>query len=162
MNAPRKSHPEKDTAKAEAFKVLLADKLVEASSGAEGQVGLWTLDEHRHGLLPAIRRCWGLRGVRVHEPYATRYLSGYLHEALEVDGAHRVELLFSPAIDQDVQVAFLRQISEPDPAARHIIIQSQASFHLKAGDPRRPANVRLVPLPPTATNSIQSRSSAIW
>ena len=86
--------------------------------------------------------------MRVHAPYATRYQWGYLHEALEVDGANRVELLFTPAIDQDVHAAFLRQISETDSAARHIIIQDQAGFHLQAADPRRPANVRLVPLPP--------------
>lgn len=34
------------------------------------------------------------------------------------------------------------------PAARHIIIQDQTGFHLQAANPRRPANVRLVPLPP--------------
>ncbi len=95
-----------------------------------------------------IRRCWALRRVRVHVPYATRYQWGYLHEALEVDGENRIELLFTPAIDQDIHAAFLLQISRSDPAARHIIIQDQAGFHLKADDPRLPANVRLVPLPP--------------
>ena len=44
-----------------------------ASTGAENQrVRLWVLDEHRYVLLPVIRRCWALRGVRVHVPYATR------------------------------------------------------------------------------------------
>jgi len=62
-------------------------------------VRLWVLDEHRYGLLPVIRRCWGLKGVRVHVPYATRYKWGYLHEAMEVDGENRLELLFTPAID---------------------------------------------------------------
>jgi hypothetical protein len=42
--------------------------------------------------------------------YATRYLWGYLHEALEVDGQNKVELLFTPAIDQDIHATFLRQI----------------------------------------------------
>ena len=143
LKVPRKTHAKKDAAKAEAFKTSLAEKLAEASAGAEGPVRLWVLDEHRYGLLPVIRRCWGLRGVRVHVPYATRYLWGYLHEALEVDGANRVELLFTPAIDQDVHAAFLRQISQSDPAARHIIIQDQAGFHLQASDPRLPANVQI-------------------
>ncbi len=52
-----------------------------------------------------------------------------------------------PAIDQDIHATFLRQIAASEPAARHIIIQDQAGFHLRAGDPRLPANVRLVPLP---------------
>jgi hypothetical protein len=48
-------------------------------------VRLWVLDEHRYGLLPVIRRCWALKGVRVHLPYAIRYQWGYLHEALEAE-----------------------------------------------------------------------------
>lgn len=148
LKVPRKTHAKKDAAQAEAFKTTLAEKLAEASAGAEGPVRLWVLDEHRYGLLPVIRRCWGLRGVRVHAPYATRYQWGYLHEALEVDGRNKVELLFTPAIDQDIHAVFLRQIAESDPTARHVIIQDQAGFHLRATDSRLPANVRLVPLPP--------------
>ena len=62
LKVPRKAHAKKDAAKAEAFKASLAEKLAEASAGAEGPVRLWVLDEHRYGLLPVIRRCWGLRG----------------------------------------------------------------------------------------------------
>jgi transposase len=148
LKVPRKTHARKDAAEAEVFKATLAQRLAEASAGAEGPVRLWVLDEHRYGLLPVIRRCWGLRGVRVHVPYATRYQWGYLHEALEVDGAHKIELLFTPAIDQDIHALFLRQIGESDPTARHVIIQDQAGFHLRATDARLPANVRLLPLPP--------------
>lgn len=149
LKVPRKTHAKKDADQAEAFKAGLAGRLAAASAGAEGRpVRLWVLDEHRYGLLPVIRRCWALRGVRVHVPYATRYLWGYLHEALEVDGENKVELFFSPAIDLDIHALFLRQIGESDPAAWHVIIQDQAGFHLRPGDPRLPANVRLLPLPP--------------
>ena len=106
------------------------------------------LDEHRYGLLPVIRRVWARRGVRVHAPYATKYKWGYLHEALEVDGAHASELLFTPAIDRDIHALFLQQIARSDPAALHIVIQDQAGFHLPEDDPRLPANLRLLPLPP--------------
>ena len=34
------------------------------------------------------------------------------------------------------------------PDAVHVIIQDQAGFHVSDADPRRPANVRLLPLPP--------------
>ena len=111
-------------------------------------VRLWVLDEHRYGLLPVIRRVWGRRGVRVHAPYATRYQWGYLHEALEVDGAHAVELLFTPAIDRDIHALFLKQIADSDPQALHVIIADQAGFHLPLDDPRLPLNLRLLPLPP--------------
>lgn len=156
LKVPRKSHAKKDPAKAAAFKVELPAKL-EALAGPAARAGqtvrLWVLDEHRYGLLPVIRRVWGLTGVRVHAPYATRYQWGYLHEAMEVagpprDGPAGLELLFTPAIDQDIHACFLRQIGETDPAALHVVIQDQAGFHLPADDARRPANVRLLPLPP--------------
>ena len=151
LKVPRKSHVKKDPAKAAAFKAELPAKLEELAGPAArvGQtVRLWVLDEHRYGLLPVIRRCWALKGVRVHAPYATRYQWGYLHEAMEVDGANAMELLFTPCIDQDVHVLFLKQISQTEPDAVHVIIQDQAGFHVGAADPRLPANVRLLPLPP--------------
>ena len=146
---PRKSHAKKDPAKAQAFKAELPAKLT-AVVGASGTrpVRLWVLDEHRYGLLPVIGRVWGRRGVRVHAPYATKDQWGYLHEALEVDGAHASERLFTPAIDRDIHALFLRQIADSDPAALHIVIQDQAGFHLPEADPRLPANLRLLPLPP--------------
>ena len=149
LKVPRKTHAKKDAAAAESLKATLAEKLAALSAKAEGRaLRLWVLDEHRYGLLPVIRRCWSLKGVRVHVPYATRYLWGYLHEALEVDGQKKVELLFTPAIDQDIHATFLRQIADSDPTAWHVIIADQAGFHLQADDTRLPANIRLLPLPP--------------
>ncbi|MEY4005624.1 MAG: hypothetical protein RLZZ221_1720 [Verrucomicrobiota bacterium] len=148
LRVPRKTYGKKDAEQAEALRVTQAKKLSEASAGAEGPVRLWMRDEHRYGLLPAIRRCRGLRGVRVRAPYATRYQWGYLHEALEVDCVNRLELLLTQVIDQDFNAAFLRQISETRPTGRHNVIQGQAGIHIQSADSRRPANVRLVPLPP--------------
>ena len=146
---PRKSHAKKDPAQAAKFKAELPARLGEVVGPAPAKpVRLWVLDEHRYGLLPVIGRVWGRRGVRVHAPYATRYQWGYLHEALEVDGAHAVELLFTPAIDQDIHALFLRQIADADPSALHIVIADRAGFHLPCDDPRLPANLRLLPLPP--------------
>ena len=149
LKVPRKTHAKKDAAKTEAFRQELPAKLAAATAEAAGRpVRLWVLDEHRYGLLPVIRRCWSLRGVRVHVPYATRYQWGYLHEAMEVDGENRMELLFTPAIDLDVHALFLAQLGQSDPTALHVVIQDQAGFHLQPGDARMPANVRVVPLPP--------------
>ena len=149
LKVPRKSHAKKDPAKAAAFKVELPARLTAAVGAAPAQpVRLWVLDEHRYGLLPVLRRVWGRSGVRVHAPYATRYQWGYLHEALEVDGENKAELLFTPAIDQDIHAIFLHQIAAADPAALHVVIQDQAGFHLRTGDARLPANLRLLPLPP--------------
>src|SRR5476649_142673 len=149
LKVPRKSHAKKDPVKAAKFKLELPARLSAVVGPAPTPpVRVWVLDEHRYGLLPVIRRVWGRRGVRVHAPYATRYQWGYLHEALEVDRTHAVELLFTPAIDRDIHALFLRQISQTAPAALHVVIADQAGFHLPADDARLPPNLRLLPLPP--------------
>ena len=148
LKVPRKSHRKKDQAASNAFRAELPERLTEAVGPAPDKpVRLWVLDEHRYGLLPVIRRVWSRRGVRVHAPYATTYKWGYLHEALEIDGAHDVQLLFTPAINQDIHAIFLQQIAVSDPDALHVVIMDQAGFHLRAGDERLPANVRLLSLP---------------
>ena len=149
LKVPRKSHVKKDPTKANAFKAELPARLTELVGSVPTQpVRLWVLDEHRYGLLPVIRRVWARRGVRVYAPYATRYQWGYLHEALEVDGAHACELLLTPVIDRDVHALFLKQIADTDPTALHVVIADQAGFHLPTDDARIPANLRLLPLPP--------------
>ena len=148
LKVPRKSHAKKDPAKTQAFKAELPERLAKVVAGDARKTRVWVLDEHRYGLLPVIRRIWGIRGKRVHAPYATKYKWGYLHEAMEVDGAHASELFFSPAIDQGIHLLFLRQIAQSDPASLHVIIADQAGFHLPPDDPRLPANIRLPPLPP--------------
>lgn len=118
LKVPRKSHVKKDTKAAEEFRADLSNRLAKAvGTSPDKPVRIWVLDEHRYGLLPVIRRVWARKGVRVHAPYKTTYQWGYLHEALEVDGAHRVELLFTPSINQDVHAVFLKQIAESDPDA---------------------------------------------
>lgn len=149
LKVPRKSHRKKDQAASDAFKAQLPARIDEVLGGTwDKPVRLWVLDEHRYGLLPVIRRVWARRGVRVHAPYATVYKWGYLHEALEVDGANDTQLLFTPAINQDIHALFLRQIADSDPRSLHVVIQDQAGFHLGKQDTRLPDNVRLLPLPP--------------
>ena len=149
LKVPRKSHVKKDTKAAEEFRADLSNRLAKAvGTSPDKPVRIWVLDEHRYGLLPVIRRVWARKGVRVHAPYKTTYQWGYLHEALEVDGAHRVELLFTPSINQDVHAVFLKQIAESDPDALHVVVMDQAGFHMKQEDGRVPANIRVLPLPP--------------
>jgi transposase len=149
LKVPRKSHRKKNQPAADAFKAELPQRLTEVVGTQPARpVRLWVLDEHRYGLLPVIRRVWSRRGVRVHAPYATVYQWGYLHEAIEIDGAHDAQLLFTPAINRDIHAVFLSQIADSDPGSLHVVIQDRAGFHLPEGDPRLPANVRLLPLPP--------------
>jgi transposase len=148
IKVPRKSHAKKDAAASAAFKAELSQRIAAITGEIDqSEVRLWVMDEHRYGLLPVIRRVWARRGVRVHAPYKTVYQWGYLHEALEVDGVNKVELLFTPSINQDVHAIFLRQIAQSDPVRIHVVIMDQAGFHLQAEDPRVPENMRLLSLP---------------
>ena len=62
--------------------------------------------------------------------------------------AREPELLFTPAINQDIHSLFLRQISEADPGSLHVVVMDQAGFYMKQGDARVPENIRILPLPP--------------
>jgi transposase len=148
LKVPRKSHRKKDQSASDAFRAELPQRISEVvGDSPDRPVRLWVLDEHRYGLLPVIRRVWSLRGVRVHAPYATAYRWGYLHEALEIDGLHDSQLFFTPTINQDIHAIFLQQIAAGDAGSLHVVIADQAGFHLRTGDVRIPANVRLLPLP---------------
>jgi transposase len=148
LKMPRKTHLKKDAVAVEAFRREAADRLTALVEDPQRKVRLWVADEHRYGLLPVIRRCWSLKGVRVHAPYVTKYQWGYIYEALEVDGENSIELFFSPRVGKDVSNLFLEQIAQSDPEALHLLVWDGAGFHPKDGELGVPANVRLLPLPP--------------
>jgi hypothetical protein len=43
---------------------------------------------------------------------------------------------------------YLEDLTSNDPEVVHILIRDQAGFHLRDGDPRLPANIRIIDLPP--------------
>jgi len=111
-------------------------------------VRVWVADEHRFGLISVVRRCWSLRGVRAKAPYHTKYQWGYLHSALEVDGEHGAQALFSNSVNLETSGKFLEQIVQSDPLSQHVVIWDQAGFHPRCGDPAIPAGIHLLSLPP--------------
>jgi hypothetical protein len=148
LKVPRKTHAKKDAAQAELFKAELAAQLQGLPLEAGRAVRVWVADEHRYGLISVLRRCWGLRGARVTAPYQTKYTWGYLHSALEVDGQHAAQALFSSSVNLETSGKFLEQIAQSDPQAQHVVIWDQAGFHPRAGHPTVPAGVHLLSLPP--------------
>jgi transposase len=148
LKLPRKTHLENDAAKTLEFRETPGARLLALARGHDGPVRLWVADEHRYGLLPVIRRCWGLRGVRVRAPYRTRYKWGYLYEAPGIDGDNRSEFWFMPTVNKGISAEFLRQLSAGDPGTLHIVIWDGAGFHQRDGEAGVPANVRLLALPP--------------
>lgn len=148
LRVPRRTHAKKDAVKAELFKVDLAERLGALALEEERPVRVWMADEHRFGLISVIRRCWSLPGIRVSAPYQTKYVWSYLHTALEVDGQHGAQALFSNSVNLETSGKFLEQIKQSDPQAQHVVIWDQAGFHPRAGHPEVPEGVHVLSLPP--------------
>ena len=169
LKVPRKTHAKKDAAQAERFKQELAGRLQALPLESGRPVRVWVADEHRSGLISVLRRCWGLRGRRVTAPDQTKYDWGYLHSALELDGEHAAQALFSSSVNLETSGRFLEQIAQSDPASQHVVIWDQAgvasacrprpsgclrqavslrSAHPRAGHAAVPAGVHLLSLPP--------------
>jgi transposase len=148
LKVPRKTHAKKDAAQAVAFQQTLCEKLKRLNVAGGKAVRLWVVDEHRYGLIPVVRKCWTLRGLRPCAPYQTKYEWGFLFSALEVDGAHACEFLCLPEVSLAMSALFLQRLVARDPQAEHVVIWDQAGFHPRPGDPGVLAQVHLLPLQP--------------
>ena len=147
LRMPRKAHAKQNPIEVEAWKDALLERLEKACEGAL-RVRLWVWDEHRFGLIPVIRKMWGLRGIRIYAPYQTKYEWTYSYEALEVDGDNKMHVAYLPTMNKENSLFFLKMIADSDKEALHIFIGDQAGAHPKPDDKKLPANVKLIPLPP--------------
>jgi len=148
LKVPRKTHAQKDAAAVEAFQRTLCKRLASLNVGGGKPVRVWVADEHRYGLIPVVRKCWTLRGLRPTVPYRTKYQWGYLYSALEVDGQNAAEFLCLPEVNLEMSDLFLRHLAASDPEAEHIVIWDQAGFHPKPDLHAVPDRIHLVALPP--------------
>jgi hypothetical protein len=99
-------------------------------------------------LIPVVRKCWTLRGVRPTVPYQTKYEWAYLYSALEVDGQNAAEFLCLPEVSLEMSGLFLKHLAASGLNAEHIAIWDQAGFHPKPKLHAVPERVQLVSLPP--------------
>ena len=146
LKVPRPVHTRKDAAAAAEFQAQLSEKFVELDIPAGSRVKVWVQDEARIGLHDPQRRCWGLRGVRVVKPRQQEYEWCFVSGALEVVTGE-AEFRILPTVSLDLTEGFLKQIAASDPEAHHVVIWDQAGFHHRAGDPRLPERVHVLPLP---------------
>lgn len=152
LKVVRPRHPNSSELKRFCFRTQLARKMFAALKEREIKRGkrpirIWVSDEARFGLQPCLRRAWVSRGVRAHKSSSCRYDWQYIWGALQVGGGGS-EFLYTNRADGDMSAAFLRQISERDPYAIHIMIWDGASFHPSNTDPRIPDNMVVLRQPP--------------
>ena len=125
LRVPRPVHLKKDPLAGAAFPVELEAKLRALPLETGRPVRIWVQDEGRFGLHTIVRRCWGLRGVRVVKTNQKKYQWGYLYGALEI-GTGKTEALFMPNVGLEVSETFLRHLA-PERA------RSRARRHLGWG-----------------------------
>jgi len=148
LKVPRKTHAQRNAARAARFQRKLCDKLKSLNVAGGKLVRIWVADEHRYGLIPVVRRCWTLPGVRPTAPYQAKYEWGYLHSALEVDGAHAAEFACLPEVSLEMSRLFLSRLVARDPKAEHVVLWDQAGFHPQPRRHELPEGTHVIPLPP--------------
>lgn len=148
LKVPRKTHAQKDAAQGAEFQRTLGAQLTSLNVAGGRPVRVWVADEHRYGLIPVVRRCWTLRGLRPSAPYQTKYEWGYLYSALEVDGENAAEFACLPGVSLEMSRLFLERLAARDPAAEHVVIWDQAGFHPRPGQHELPERIHVLPLPP--------------
>jgi len=148
LKVPRKTHAQKNAAASAQFQRTLCAQLKNLNVAGGKRVRVWVADEHRYGLIPVVRRCWTLRGVRPGAPYQTKYEWGYLYSALEVDGQNAAEFACLPGVSLELSGLFLERLAARDPEAEHVVIWDQAGFHPRPDLHELPARIHLLALPP--------------
>ena len=147
LRVPRPTHSRQTPGAAEAFKSEVAEKLEALGIEAGSRVQVWFMDEARFGLHTELRRVWTVRGLRPLVTRQIKYRWDYLYGALgAVSGAAHFAHL--PGVSLEWDEVFLRDLAASDAQAIHVLVRDQAGFHLRDGDPRLPARVRVVDLPP--------------
>jgi hypothetical protein len=147
LRVPRPRHPGADKEAAQDFKNDLGARLEGLGITAGTRVRVWVMDEARFGLHTETRKVWTTKGTRPVVRRQIRYEWDYLYGALDVVGGE-AEFLHLPTVDLECNALFLEHLRESDPGAEHVVIADQAGFHLRPQDPRLPAGVHILQLPP--------------
>jgi len=130
---PRPRHHKADPEEQEAWKKKLPD-LIQQIRDAHPDVTqweLWTMDEHRIGLKPIVRRIWARKGERpiitVHQRYRWRYLYGFV-----CPQSGETFWLILPTVSVEVfsqALAELAQFLGLGPDKHLILVLDQAGWH---------------------------------
>ncbi len=147
LRVPRPSHSKKKPQAEQEFQEELGAKLEALGLEAGSRVKVWMMDEARFGLHTDLRRVWTRRGQRPVVTRQIKYTWDYLYGALAAMGgeAHFAHL---PGVNLEWDQSYLCDLAASDESALHVLIRDQAGFHLRDGDPRLPARVRIIDLPP--------------
>ena len=157
---PRPSHSKKDPAAAEEFRQGLAERLEALGLSPGSRVEMWMSDEARLGLHTENRRLWACKGQRPVVSRQVKYEWDYLYGSLNVlnGEAHFCQI---PSVSLEWDQIYLQDLAASDESVIHVVIRDQAGFHLRDGDTRLPARVRIIDLRLTTLNSTPASNFGI-
>ena len=147
LRVPRPSHSKKKPGAEQEFKEALCEKLAALGLEPGSQVKVWVMDEARFGLHTELRRVWTVRGKRPVVSRQIKYQWDYLYGALSLIGGE-AHFAHVPGVGLDWDASYVRDLAATAPEVTHVLVRDQAGFHLRDGDPRLPAQVRVIDLPP--------------
>jgi transposase len=144
-STPKLTQPRK-----KCFKKTLPDALhAVRDTHPDAQLEQWTMDEHRIGLKPIIRRVWRRKGrrpvVRVHHRYKWMYLYGFV-----CPSSGDTFWLVLPTVSVRAYTLALKECADAVGAGadkRVILVLDQAGWHI-SGQVVIPEGLHLVFLPP--------------
>jgi transposase len=148
LKVGRKSHVKKKPEKTHAFREGGLLEQLDALQIEPGRpVRIWVEDEARIGLHTNHRRVWTLRGCEVTVPTQQKYQWEYVYGLFEVEGQGAGIVQYLESVSQPDTANFLAELGVRDPLSTHVVLYDGAGFHLKDGDVKLPANVRIVQFP---------------
>jgi transposase len=146
LRVPRPSHSKKKPGAEQEFKEALGEKLAALGLEPGSRVKVWIMDEARFGLHTELRRVWTVRGQRPVVRRQIKYQWDYLYGALSLIGGE-THFAHVPGVGLDWDESYLRDLVVTAPEVTPVLVRDQAGFHLRDGDPRLPAQVRIIDLP---------------
>jgi DDE superfamily endonuclease len=147
VRVPRPSHSQKKPGAEQEFQETLGEKLVALGREPGSRVKVWIMDEARFGRHTELRRVWTARGQRSVVRRQIKYRWDYLDGARSLLGGE-THFAHVPGVGLEWAESYLRDLVATAPALPHVLVRDQAGFPLRDGDPRLPAPVRIIDLPP--------------
>jgi transposase len=150
LRAPRPRHVRAEPQAQAEFKQRVRPLLREvATAYPHSIVELWTVDEHRIGLKPILRKVWSLDTQRPTAPvqhrYDWRYLVGVVHPASGRTIFHLATSVSVPLFE--AELAAFAQAVGVSPSKRIVLLLDRAGWH-STQRLRVPDHVHLLFLPP--------------
>ena len=105
------------------------------------------MDAARFGRHTQMRRVGTRRSQRPVVARQIKYAWDYLYGALAVTGGE-AHFAHVPGVGLDWDEGYLRDLAATAAPAIHVLLRDQAGCHLREGDPRLPARVRIIDRPP--------------